>query len=224
LTELPIEIILIILQNLSTIDITRLRLVSKGLCTICDYPIHWKRLILRKPDQENGWEKNEAALSLWELRELKEIIEPHLCFIESLYVWGVRDNIVQYLVLNCPTLKELTIYGWFTLSDHSLKVPEGKILSLQKLRLVSSPKSLSNFTSLDASTLGKFISQCPNLTDLLLVCQINFQADALLQSFSSKPSLSLESLVVTTKRCWSSHHVTRVFEYCPALSLLGLVP
>jgi hypothetical protein len=224
LTELPTEIILNILQYLSTVDLARVRLVSKKLRKICDYPICWKQVVLKKVDQESDREKNETALSLWKLEELKEVIEPHLFFIESLCIWGVHDNIVQYLVLNCPTLKELTLYGWFTLSGHSLKIPEGKTLPLQKLRLVSSPKSQSNFTSLDASALGKFISQCPNLMHILLACQIHFQADTLLQSFASKPSRSLESLVVTAKRYWSSEHVTKVFEYCPALSFFGLVP
>lgn len=216
----------------------------------CDHPSNWKDIQLVKPftttreasrESPSSFDPLESSVNikskclyLWNLSELKTILEPHLLLIQKIEIWGVRDNIIRYLILNCSNLQDLTIFGWNTLSDHALRVPAQQ-LRLRKLKLVGQRKS--NFTSVDANTFGNFIARCPSLEELSVVrCQVHIQADSLIDSFDSNipppkqsgnvsvSPLSLRSLTVGTKRTWSGQHVKRLFQVCSNLCFLALVP
>ncbi|CAO3627756.1 unnamed protein product [Mucor hiemalis] len=250
LCTLPSEIIWNIVSLLSPLDLSHMRMVCKQILYYCDHPSNWRNIHLLQPFtltresisrlpssfdiQEIYSNVNSKCLYLWNLPELKTILEPHLLIIQKIEIWGVRDNIIRYLILNCPNLQELKISGWNTLSDHALRVPAQQ-LCLRKLKLVGQTKS--NFTSVDANTFGNFIARCPLLEELSIVrCQIHIQADSLIDSFDSQtpsqeqhtqapssPS-SLRSLTVGTKRTWSGQHVKRLFQVCSKLCFLALVP
>lgn len=228
--SMPTEIIWKVITLLNPYEVSNTRLVCKRLRTYCDHPSIWKSISLN-PQCLIKENTDPGALTLWNLFELKEIIQPHLSLIKAITIWGVRDNIIRYLLLHCIKLENLTISGWSTLSDHALRVPfqPDEQLCLRRLRLVGQQKS--NFTSLDASAFGKLIAKCPHLEELSVVsCQIHIQADNFLKSFDffHQPSegdlSSLKSLTVATKRTWSSQHVTRLFQLCSSLSYLALVP
>lgn len=193
LCSLPSEILWKIIILLNPVDLSNARVVSKQFNKYCDHPNHWTKLLLdpsttishhstsaTKEDNNDNRMKNDI-LTLWNLSDLKNVLEPHLALIETIQIWGVRDNIIRFLILHCNNLQELTISGWSTLSDHALRIPNQQ-LSLRRLRLVGQQKS--NFTSLDAATFGKLITQCPQLEELSVVsCQIHIQADSFIKSF-----------------------------------------
>jgi hypothetical protein len=211
LRSLPSEILWNIITLLDPIDLSNARLVSKQLKKYCDHPTRWKNLSLDPPalssltiaastattttrySNANNSSISHDVLALWNLSDLKAILEPHLSLIQSIQIWGVRDNIIRYLILHCHNLQDLTILGWSTLSDHALRIPPSHQsggdhqLSLRRLRLVGQQKS--NFTSLDATTFAKLITRCPQLEELSVVsCQIHIQADSLLNSFDPTSS------------------------------------
>lgn len=248
--SLPPEIIWSTVSLLKPVDLFNTRLVCKKLKTYCDCPVNWKHILLEPPLPENNTgtlnglsQKDESNINikeeiipLWNILDLKKILEPHLLFIQAIKIWGVRDNIIRYLILNCPHLTDLTILGWSTLSDHALRIPaqSNHALPLRRLRLIGYKKS--NFTSVDAITFGNLIARCPHLEELSVICcQVHIQAESLIDSFDSTqqrqqtnvPShdvSSLRSLTVATKRTWSKQHVTRLFQLCSNLSFLALVP
>lgn len=228
--SLPSEIIWNVITLLDPNELSNTRLVCKRLRTYCDHPSNWKDISLN-PQSPIKSQTNPDVLTLWNLFQLKEIIQPHLSLIKTIQIWGVRDNIIRYLILHCLELENLTISGWSTLSDHALRVPfqPDQSLCLRRLRLVGQQKS--NFTSLDATAFGKLIAKCPYLEELSVVsCQIHIQADSFLKSFDFTQQLSegdlssLKSLTVATKRTWSSEHVTKLFQMCSSLRYLALVP
>lgn len=245
---LPTEIIWKIMHTLGPVDLSRTRLVCKKLRAFSDHPVLWRDIQLETTTKA----QNTENLPLWNLADLKAILQLHLSHIQTIQIRGVRDNIVQYILLNCCNLQELTISGWSTLSDHAFRMPTSTFaaLNLRRLRLIGQRKS--NYTSLDATTFGKLLKHCPYLEEITVVsCQIHVQAECLLQivdqvmnqnqsSLESTQqqqqqqqkdqghhqhiSSSLKSLVVATKRTWSSHHVMRLFQLCSNLRFLGLVP
>ncbi|GAN04567.1 hypothetical protein MAM1_0067c04028 [Mucor ambiguus] len=240
---LPTEIVWNIMQRIDPLDLSRTRLVCKKLRTFSDHPVLWKDIQLEATSKT---QHHEEDLILWNLTDLKPIVQLHLSHIQTVQIQGVRDNIVQYILLNCSNLQELTISGWSTLSDHAFRIPTTPTftaLNLRRLRLIGQRRS--NYTSLDASTFGKLLKYCPHLEEITVVsCQIHVQAECLLQIMDQimhqdrvlsmqqqqqgqdphNSSSSLKSLVVATKRTWSSHHVMRLFQLCSNLQFLGLVP
>ncbi|KAG2202978.1 hypothetical protein INT46_009095 [Mucor plumbeus] len=240
---LPTEIIWKIMQALDPIDLSATRCINKKFRTFSDNAVLWRNIQL-KPKRSSS---NCDNLPLWNLADLKAVLQLHLSHIQTIKIWGVRDNIVQYILLNCINLQDLTISGWSTLSDHAFRITteahchqitKPATLNLRRLRLIGQQKS--NYTSLDATTFGKLINQCPHLEEITVVsCQIYLQAECLLQMvdqqekeaaismqqhYHHQPPSSLKSLVIATKRTWSNYHVTRLFQLCPNLRFLGLVP
>ncbi|KAI9471014.1 MAG: hypothetical protein EXX96DRAFT_375200 [Benjaminiella poitrasii] len=236
--SLPSEIIWNIIQMLEPIDLSIARSVSKCMRAYCDHPELWKNIcLIPRSTDEGGINKKKSdrgAINLWRLSTLKAILQPHLNFIKKVRVWGVRDNIVRYLIENCYSLQDLTIVGWCTLSDHAFRLNpsfDQKILCLNRLKLIGHQKS--SFTSMDGTTLGRFIRQCPQLEEVFILnCQVHLHADSLLQTFchnvSSKDNShiisSLKTLTVPTKRTWTGQNVARLFELCSNLEMLTLVP
>lgn len=242
---LPTEIVWKVMQALDPIDLSITRCISKKFRTFSDHAVLWEDIQL-KPTKSPSSDMDD--LPLWNLADLKAVLQLHLSHIQTIHIWGVRDNIVQYILLNCFNLQELTISGWSTLSDHAFRIittahhyqtTKPTTLNLRRLRLIGQQKS--NYTSLDATTFGKLINQCPYLEEITVVsCQIHLQAECLLQMVDQQekeaavsmqhhyhhhqPPSSLKSLVIATKRTWSNHHITRLFQLCPNLRFLGLVP
>ncbi|KAG2232653.1 hypothetical protein INT48_004253 [Thamnidium elegans] len=209
---LPSEIIWKIIQLLDPIDLSNTRQSCKRLRTYCDHPSNWTTITLA-PSPSSG------ALDLWNLSTLQFILQPHLALIKTIKIWGVRDNIIRYLLTSCSCLENLTICSWITLSDHAFSKQLTIPLSLRTLRL----NGQQHFTSLDAATFAKLISNCPRLEEVYVTnCKIHIQAEALLDGVSLGGE-SLKLLVVATKRTWSSYHVTRLFQVCSSLKYLALL-
>lgn len=220
---IPNEILYKVLSGLSPFDLSRVRNVSKKFRYMSDHPAHWKSIILDPKDDR----RHDASLFLWNQKDLKNILHPHLAIIEKIHICGVRDNVIQYLLLECSNLRELTICGWLTLSEHSFRIPLEKKktpLLLRSLRLIGDTQQLTNFISLDSTTLGQLITKCPYLEELSVNCEVHFQAEGLLKSLKMATSLALKTLVIATKRTWASQHITELFEYCKHLEFLGLMP
>ncbi|KAI8977410.1 hypothetical protein BDF20DRAFT_792940, partial [Mycotypha africana] len=179
---IPSEIVFRIILYLSCNDISNLRLTSGRMRFHCDQPYLWRSIYLRPsspPLKEKNYTEGHATV-LWKLTDLKKIIDVHLEHIKSIQIWGVRDNIVHYLLSSCPNLHHLTICGWATLSDHCLKVlPSQTPLKLRTLKLIGTSEQM-NFVSVDASALGKLLVQTPDMTDLVFGCKMHIHADILL--------------------------------------------
>ncbi|CAO3608002.1 unnamed protein product [Mucor fragilis] len=243
---LPTEIVWKIMQTLDPVDLSRTRLACKILRTFSDHPALWRDIQLEASLKAQDTE----SLPLWNLADLKATLQLHLSHVQKIQIRGVRDNIVQYILLNCSNLQELTISGWSTLSDHAFRIPTPTFasLNLRRLRLIGQRRS--NYTSLNATTFGNLLKHCPHLEEITVVsCQIHVQAECLLQMVDQvmhhhdqsmlgssaqqqqqqdqdqrNTFSSLKYLVVATKRTWSSQHVMRLFRLCSNLQFLGLVP
>ncbi|KAI9266336.1 hypothetical protein EDC94DRAFT_603453 [Helicostylum pulchrum] len=213
LFSLPSEMIWKVIKLLDPMDLSNTRQSCKRLCGYCDHPSNWASLTLVPSPASSG------ALDLWSLSTLQLILQPHLPLIKTIKIWGVRDSIIRYLLTSCRDLENLTICSWITLSDHAFSKQLSIPLSLRTLRL----NGQQHFTSLDASTFAKLISNCPKLEEVYVTsCKIHIQAEALLDGVSLGGE-SLKSLVVATKRTWSSQHVTRLFQVCSSLKYLALL-
>ncbi|CAO3659045.1 unnamed protein product [Rhizopus stolonifer] len=216
LIQLPNEILFTIISLLSPLDIPRVRDVCRKTRNMCNKPYYWRNLVLDVSKDER---------SLWNLKELKDILDPHRQWIESVHIRGVRDSIMQYLLLECPELKELTVCGWATLSDHSFGLEKKKgIFKIQRLKLVGDSEQKSNFISLDSVTLGQWIGQCPYLEELSINCKVHLYAEDLVRSIQTVSPLALKSIVIATKNTWSSQHVAQLFRHCAQLQFLRLIP
>ncbi|KAI8885373.1 hypothetical protein K501DRAFT_180162 [Backusella circina FSU 941] len=212
LHKLPPELLSIVLSYISCNDLATLRLLSKQLCTFCDYPVHWKSIILAQEDH-----------SIWQLQSIKAIIDPHLYSIKSITVEKVRDSVVRYILSRCLNLTCLSICGWLTLSDHSLRLPSQQLLRLEKLELIGST-SQPNYISVDARTLGKLLVQSPNLKDLLILCQVHIHAETFVSELEKSPvRLSLRSLTLATRKTWLDEHVHRLVSRCPEIQNIRLI-
>ncbi|KAI8981846.1 hypothetical protein BDF20DRAFT_800998, partial [Mycotypha africana] len=232
LFTLPAELIWKIFNNLSQVDLSIARLVSKTFLKYSDDPSMWRHIHLKKSIHLS--KEDERQKVLWKLTELVPILQPHLSLIRSISICGVRDNIVQYLLLNCPNLEELTIDGWTTLSEHAFDLTKKlerryyPSLPLRKLKLLSVRGNY--YTSLDAAAFGRLMHHCPHLEELSIVgCQIHLHADYLLRSITKETvpqtfTNSLRYITLATKRTWSTHHIIRLFQICSRLCWLGLVP
>lgn len=217
-THLPNEILFNIIDLLSPLDLSQTRNVCQKLGDMCSQPCYWRHIVLEaKPTNRTD------QLQLWTLKELKEILDPHKHFIETIHIRGVRDNIMQYIFLECTQLRELTVCGWLTLSEHAFKMPKNRTSSLRRLCLIGDTNQQTNFLSLDSVTLGQLIAQS-ELQELSVACQAHFQAEGLIQSLEAVTTCSLQSLIISTKKTWCSQHITQLFEHCPKLKFLGLVP
>lgn len=213
--DLPFELLYQIVQQLSSMDLAKTRLTSKKIKSICDRPELWRSIQL-KPQDDNG-----SVISFWSLNKLKSILSPHKQFLQRIDIWGVRDDIVQYLLRSCFQLKELTVYGWTTLSDHAFILPQP--IHLCRLRLIGERKT--NFTSLDSVTFSKFIRNCPQLEEFSIVsCHIHLHAESLIETLYRQHHPPLKYLNIATKQSWSIEHIAKLFDLCSNLSVLGLVP
>lgn len=212
--ELPPELMLNITSFISCRDLSSLRLVSKIFRTFCDHPRNWKSIHL-KPD----------SIPLWQLADLKSIISPHLLHIQSIYIWGVRDNIIYYLLSQCKNLQHLTICGWTTLSDHCLRIRPAQSLKIKTLELIGSPQQ-TNFISVDAYTLGNLMIQSPEMTNLILGCEIHIHAETFLSELEKANNLDahLQSFQVATRRTWLKEHVIRLINLYPSIQKVYLLP
>jgi hypothetical protein len=214
LALLPPEIIFNIISFMSCKDMSSLRLVSKTLRTFCDYPTNWRAIYLR----------NNITGQLWKLAELKEIIDPHLSDIRSISIWGVRDNIVQYLLSSCRNLENLTICGWNTLSDHSLQLPPSQTLKIKTFKLIGSSLQ-TNFVSIDAYALGNLLARSPQMTSIVFGCDTQIHAETLITELEkktqSKPSLT--SFILASRRTWLNEHVLRLIKVYPCLQSIYLL-
>ncbi|KAL0076566.1 hypothetical protein F4703DRAFT_1779508 [Phycomyces blakesleeanus] len=215
LQNLPSELLFNCLSWLPLRDLATTRTVSITLQHFCDDPFFWRHLWLEPP------EKPSKSIALWQLSDLKALIEPHLEHIQSIRIRGVRDNIVRYILNNCPNLEELTICGWTTLSDHAFKFTQ-PLSSLRRLELVGAANQ-TNFTSLDATTLGRLLTRCPGLTELLLGCQVHIHAPTFITLLKSTSCLPLRFLTLATRRTWSSQHLADLMILCPRLECVSLL-
>ncbi|ORZ26075.1 hypothetical protein BCR42DRAFT_401530 [Absidia repens] len=181
LSSLPSETLWKILSYLTAHDLSCIRMANKKLAVFADHPSHWRHLHLAPPQQYEEEQKvvsfSSSTLTLWSLKDLQRLVGPHRKIIESIQIWGVRDNIVRYILSSCVNLTDLTLCGWATLSDHAFKQLHSD-LKLQRLMLVGAPEQ-PNYTSLDATTLAQLLMQCP-LKELSLGCQVHIHAETLL--------------------------------------------
>ncbi|KAI7853770.1 hypothetical protein BDC45DRAFT_510063 [Circinella umbellata] len=250
LHNLPSEILWNIISFFSLEQLSNARLVSKKLRHFCDHPSHWKHLRLVPPQQQyqqqDNHTNNKSSIVLWQLNDLERILKPHLNIIQSIQIWGVRDNIVRYLLQHCPHLNDLTLCGWTTLSNHAFRIPSSsstpKKLALRRLELIGTDQQ-PNYAAIDARTLGDLLTQCPNLSELMLGCQVHIHAKTLIKelkkrmphdqnqpnnsndndanNLSSSP-IQLRSLKLATRRTWSQRHVAELFDLCPQLERVCL--
>ncbi|KAI9485081.1 hypothetical protein BDB00DRAFT_851400 [Zychaea mexicana] len=243
LHNLPSEIIWQIVSYLSLKDLTTARLASMKLRHFCDHPSHWKNIRLEPPrkaatttttDDKNSNTK-PSSMPLWQINDLEHILEPHLKHIQSIRIWGVRDNIVRYLLQHCVNLNDLTICGWTTLSNHAFKTSRTR-LALRRLELIGADQQ-PNYAAIDARLLGDLLTQCPDLSELMLGCQVHIHARTLLielrkrknstsnttqQHRQQLPPLQLRSLTLATRRTWSQRHVAELLDLCPHLERVSL--
>ncbi|KAI8375780.1 hypothetical protein BD560DRAFT_391889 [Blakeslea trispora] len=222
LNKLPPELLFQVTSYLSCQELAKLRLVSSMLRTFCDRPVHWRAIQLHH--------ENRAGQELWKLGELKSIITPHLDHIQSIRIWGVRDNIVNYILSSCHNLRHLTICGWTTLSDHSLRLLPPRSLKLKTLVLIGSSEQ-TKFASIDASTLSNLLAQCPEMSNLVLGCELQVNAETLVAELENKlhahllrSSNGLQSLTFATKRTWLNEHVLRLIKIYPSIQNICLLP
>ncbi|KAI9261171.1 hypothetical protein BY458DRAFT_491595 [Sporodiniella umbellata] len=203
---------------LSPLDISRLRNISAKAKLICDMPYFWRNIVLKIEGTDQ--------MVLWNLHELKQILDPHLSYIETVCIRGVRDSIMQYIMFECPELKELVVCGWLSLSEHSFYIPPERKspFTIKKLKLLGDSRQQSTFISLDSLTLGQWIGYCPYLEELSINCKAHFYAEDLVSSIRRVSPIALRSIAIATKTTWCSQHVTRLFQYCAQLQFLGLIP
>ncbi|KAI8344415.1 hypothetical protein BC941DRAFT_408576 [Chlamydoabsidia padenii] len=236
LTSLPSETLWQVLTYLTVHDLSRIRLASKKLSVFADHPSHWRHLHLTPPPpspssplplSSTTCQRSKdmtSTLTLWNLKDLQQVIGPHRNMIKSIQIYGVRDNIVRYILQHCVNLTDLTLCGWATLSDHAFKYihPTNK---LNRLMLVGAQEQ-PNYTAMDATTLAHLILQCP-LKELSLACQVHIHAHTLLFELGQRRHVSpiqLEKLTLATRRTWLNEHVSTLFDTCPSLHHLSLFP
>ena len=215
LDTLPSELLLNVMSLISCQDLSSVRLTCKSMRTFCDQPVNWKSIYL-KPSTEQ---------ELWKLTKLKDIIDPHVSHIQSIRIWGVRDNIVQYLLNQCRNLKHLTICGWTTLSDHCLTLLPSQSLKIKTLKLIGSSQQ-TNFVSVDAYTLGNLLLQSPEMTNLVLSCEIHIHAETFVAELEKKKTTSsdLQSFMLASRKTWLNEHVLRLINIYPDIQKIYLLP
>ncbi|ORZ08942.1 hypothetical protein BCR42DRAFT_424319 [Absidia repens] len=205
LSNLPSETLWQILSYLNVHDLSCMRLSSKKMALFADHPSHWRHLDLApltRPCTENSDQKGIpiSPLQLWNLKDLQRLIGPHRRMIKSIRIWGVRDNIVRYILSHCVNLTDLTLNGWSTLSEHAFKHIHPH-LKLHRLMLVGA-QTQPNYTSMDATTLAHLLMQCP-LKELSLGCQVHIHAQTLLMELNKrqhKPLPSSASAEIATEK------------------------
>ncbi|KAG0735415.1 hypothetical protein G6F57_013437 [Rhizopus arrhizus] len=196
LLDLPPEILVNITSLLSSKDLSSLRLVSSTLRFYCDNPSNWRSIYLEPPSNQ-----------IWKLIDLKLILHPHLSHIQSIHIWGVRD-----------------ICGWTTLSDHSLYLEPTQLLDIRSIKFIGLPKQ-TNYVSIDAQTLGKFIIQSPQLNDLVLGCQLHVHADTLISELEkSIATPHLKSFTLASRQTWKNEHIVRFIRIYPSIEKIQLLP
>jgi hypothetical protein len=213
LNKLPNEILHNIVSNLSYQELNALRQTSRIMQKFCDCSIYWKTIVLELDENK-----------FWELSSLNSIVSPHKVDVKSIEISRVRDSIVRYLLLNCTNLQYLTIHGWTTLSNHSLRLYSQRNTSLVKLSLFGSANK-SNFISVDSHTLGKLMIQSPNITHVLILCQIHIHAEPFISLIERENKLlPIISFTIASNRTWRKEHIIRLVNMCPNIQRICLVP
>lgn len=219
--KLPPEIVDIVIAKISINDLRFLRLVSQKLRIYCDHPIHWRSISLKPPS-----DNNDVKTTLWKLEELKKIIDPHASLIESIRIWGVRDNIVNYLLSSCPNLQHLTICGWTTLSDHCLGLLPTQSLKIKTLELISTSQE-TNFVSIDALALGKLLDRSPDMNSLVLGCENQVNAESLVAELERNRQVgsNLQRFMFTSHMTNHLHnHISRLKRIYPHVQEITIRP
>lgn len=192
LSNLPSETLWKILSYLTVHDLSCIRMTNRKLAVFADHPSHWRHLHLAPPShqyQNQHQQQDQRAIpssnsmTLWSLKDLQRLVGPHRKIIESIQIWGVRDNILRYILSQCMNLTDLTVCGWATLSDHAFKQLHPD-LNLQRLVLIGAQEQ-PNYTALDATTLAHLLVQCP-LKELSLGCQIHIHAETLIMELNKR--------------------------------------
>ncbi|KAI8145247.1 hypothetical protein BJV82DRAFT_605515 [Fennellomyces sp. T-0311] len=218
LFNLPSEILWHIVSFFTIDQLATARLTAKKLRHFCDHPSHWRNLLL-KPHADDA----NSSMALWQINDLERILEPHLKIVQSIQIWGVRDNIVRYLLTRCVNLNDLTLCGWTTLSNHAFKTSQPR-LALRRLELIGAAQQ-PNYAAIDARLLGDLLMQCPDLSELMLGCQVHIHARTLLKELRKRKNLpQLRSLTLATRRTWSQRHVAELLDRCPKLERVCLFP
>ncbi|KAI8885530.1 hypothetical protein K501DRAFT_270632 [Backusella circina FSU 941] len=213
LDKLPNEILHSIVSNVSYQEMNELRQTSRLLRKFCDCSIYWKNLELVLKENK-----------FWKLSFLNSILSPHIGDVKSIEIRGVHDSVIRYLLLKCINLQYLTIHGWNTLSDHSLRLYSQQNTSLVKFSLFGTPNK-SNYISVNADTLGKLMIQSPNITHILILCQIHIHAESLISLLEgANKLLALESFTIASSRTWHKEHIIRLNYICPNIQRVCLLP
>lgn len=223
LHKLPSEVLWTIVSYLSLQDLATARHTCKRIQQFCDHPRNWRAVKLEPPPKSSQASPPSGKnMTLWQLNDLKHLIGPHLAHIESIQIWGVRDNIVLYLLSNCPRLKDLTVCGWMTLSNHAFKLTRKH--ALRRLELIGA-SNLPNYAAIDAGVLGQLLTHCPDLSELVLGCQVHIHAKTLIQELRKcSAPLQLRYVTFATRRTWSQRHVAELMRLLPTLERMCLLP
>lgn len=206
LNRLPYEILWHILTLVAPTDLHQARHTSRVLRDLASHPTFWRNLKL--PSER-----------LWRVCDLKPVLVSHVEHIRSIKIEGVRDDVVRFLLSACPNLEHLELNGWTTLSDHALKYCSPR--KLKSLQL------LGPYTAIDAGALGRFVAQCPELSELTLSCLAHIHAPTLARTISissQKQASSLRQLTLPTFfRADTPWQIDELWDVCPRLERLCLL-
>ncbi|CAO3627909.1 unnamed protein product [Cunninghamella echinulata] len=237
LINLPTEIIISICSFLNIIDLSKIRLVNKKLNIIVDQPLFWRHLSIPFFLPQNGQERRDKKGKkyvfkaiykdkLWNIKDLKKIIDPHRKIIKSIKIHGVEDTIVRYILLQCHELEELILCGWITLSNNAFSFSSPPpTLKLCKLGLIGM-HGFPNCTSVDAFVLTHLLLIYP-IKSLYLNCQIQIHKPTLLYILKKNDyPCKLTDIYITTfnNNDQSSDQYLFFYTVFPCLQSVHLVP
>ena len=212
--RLPFELLWHVFSFASPKERCVARQVSRQLRALCSHPVFWQAIDL-------------THKSLWQLNELQHILTPHLEHIQSIFIQGVRDDSIRYLLNNCPNLEELSVRRWRTLSDHALKCKEHK-----KLRIFALHGDDTPYTAIDTNSLSRLVLRLPNLQNLSLIAHAHIHIPTLLKTIQKDPPQQLQSITLPIYHhdqqydgmAVSSDYAEQLLETCPLLEQVFFVP
>ncbi|KAG2225441.1 hypothetical protein INT45_010077 [Circinella minor] len=212
--RLPFELLWHIFSFASPRERCVARQVSRQLRALCSHPIFWETIDL-------------THKSLWQLDELQNILTPHLEHIRSIFIQGVRDDSIRYLLNYCPNLEELSVRRWKTLSDHALKCKEHK-----KLRIFALHGDGTPYTAIDANSLSRLVLRLPSLQNLSLIAHAHIHIPTLLKTIKKNPPQQLQSITLPIYHhdqqydgmAVSSDYAEQLLRTCPQLEQIFFVP
>ncbi|KAI8339161.1 hypothetical protein BC941DRAFT_350285 [Chlamydoabsidia padenii] len=228
--SLPTELLDRILLFGDVWQLAILRQVCSHWRSLIDKPYHWRKVCLL--DHHHGSDTinpplESTIVNTWSLTNFQYLMNPHLAYLKSLTISGVRDSTVRLILDQCHMLEELEVVSFNTLSDHALTLNQHS-----KLRRCVISGGKDPFFSIDALSLARFICHCPSLTQLSIEhCLLCIQPDIFLAQlekgyYSNDNTHGLNALdsltLVHLQRPWSSHHVNRLLQSCPNLKHIQL--